>query len=551
MATLILVKQRAYLLVIAAWLVGSAAMMRGADDRAGLEPKFHTSDRCVACHNGLTTPAGRDVSIGLAWRSSIMANSARDPYWQASVRRETMDHPTAAHDIEDECSVCHMPAARYEAKLRGKKGEVFSFLPFDAHPEDAAAAEDGVTCSVCHQISKAKLGTRESFNGEFEVVTPPNKHDRPEYGPFDVTPGHQQIMDSSTGGFLPVLAAHIRDSALCATCHQLYTTALDAGGKRVGQLPEQVPYSEWLHSDYPARKSCQACHMPEVDELVQISSVLGVPRTGVRHHVFTGGNFLMLSMLNRYRAELNVAALPQELATAAEGTLAFLQSQSARLSVSKIEMVSGRLQAEVRVQNLTGHKLPTAYPSRRAWLHFVVRDGNGKTVFESGGLNPDGSIQGNDNDTDKTRYEPHYREITSSDQVQIYEPILGESDHTVTTGLIGAVVYLKDNRLLPSGFDKHTAEKDIAVAGDAADDPNFTGGGDTLLYSVPLGDARGPFRIEVELWYQPIGFRWAHNLAEYNASEPQRFVSYYDSMASTTATVLARTEATWQGAGAK
>ena len=54
---------------------------------------FQTSDRCFACHNGLSTAAGEDISIGLSWRPTMMANSARDPYWQAGVRRESMDHP--------------------------------------------------------------------------------------------------------------------------------------------------------------------------------------------------------------------------------------------------------------------------------------------------------------------------------------------------------------------------------------------------------------------------------------------------------------------------
>jgi hypothetical protein len=35
------------------------------------EPAFQTSDRCMACHNELKTPSGRDVSIGFNWRSSI------------------------------------------------------------------------------------------------------------------------------------------------------------------------------------------------------------------------------------------------------------------------------------------------------------------------------------------------------------------------------------------------------------------------------------------------------------------------------------------------
>ena len=53
---------------------------------------FQTSDRCFACHNGLSTSAGEDISIGFRGAPTMMANSARDPYWQAGVRRETIDH---------------------------------------------------------------------------------------------------------------------------------------------------------------------------------------------------------------------------------------------------------------------------------------------------------------------------------------------------------------------------------------------------------------------------------------------------------------------------
>jgi len=284
--------------------------------------------------------------------------------------------------------------------------------------------------------------------------------------------------------------------------------------------------------------------MPEVHEAVPVTVVLGVPRAGVHRHVFVAANFFLQGMLNRYRQDLDVVALPEELTAASERTVAFLQSESARVSIRSIGISSGSFQAEVFVQNLSGHKLPTAYPSRRAWLHVAVKDRDGRTVFESGALNPDGSIQGNDNDADPTRFEPHYREITSSDQVEIYEPILKDSAGRVTTGLLSAVGYLKDNRLLPSGFRKDTAEKDIAVVGEAADDPDFTDAGSLVRYSVALADAQGPFRVEAELWYQPIGFRWAHNLSPYDAPEPRRFVSYYDSMASSTAVVLARAEAT-------
>lgn len=285
--------------------------------------------------------------------------------------------------------------------------------------------------------------------------------------------------------------------------------------------------------------------MPEVKEKTPIAMVLGIPREGLHQHVFVGADFFMQRMLNRYRDDLSVEALPQELTGAADGTVAFLQAKSARVSIESMDISSGRLQAEVFVQNLSGHKLPTAFPSRRAWLHVLVKDRDDRTVFESGALNPDGSIQGNDNDADAARFEPHYTAIDSADQVQVYESILGDENGHVTTGLLAGIRYLKDNRLLPYGFDKQTADKDIAVLGNAANDPNFTGAGDRVRYSVALGNAPGPFHVKAELWYEPIGYRWANNLKPYDsAPEPHRFNSYFDSMNSGAAVILTSAEAT-------
>ena len=529
--------------VLALFLIASPILMRGGDGRSSATQNFQTSDRCVACHNGMKTEAGADYSIGLDWRASIMANSSRDPYWQGSVRRETIDHPMAAAEIQDECSHCHMPITYYDAHAQQKKVDVFSHLPFDADKKDNAKAADGVSCAVCHQISKQNLGTPASYVGNFVIDPPEAPNRRPEHGPFVIDAGHQRVMQSSTGGFLPEEGTQIRDSALCATCHTLYTTALDKDGKPAGRLPEQVPYQEWQHSDYAGKGSCQSCHMPEVKEKTPVTSLFGELREGARHHYFVGANFFMQRILSNYRQDLGVAALPSELTAASQRTVDFLQSQSARVSIQNLETGDGKLRVDVFVENLTGHKLPTAYPSRRAWLHVVIHDHSGRTVFESGALNKDGSIQGNVNDTDPSRFEPHFREITSGDQVEIYEPILKDPEGRVTTGLITAVGYLKDNRLLPRGFDKSTAEADIAVAGEAADDPNFNDEGSVVRYSPAVDPSAGPFHIEVELWYEPIGFRWAHNLGTYHADEPQRLVNYYDSLASGAAVILAKTEA--------
>ena len=500
---------------------------------------FTHSDNCLACHNTLLSPDGEDVSIGATWRSTMMANSARDPYWQAGVRRETIDHPKRSGDIQNECSACHMPMAQKIAHAAGGKGEVFTHLPIagPSGSELQRLASDGISCTVCHQIAPDRLGTRESFNANFSLLPTRADGTRTIFGPYQVDRGRQSIMRSVTG-FVQSEATHIKQSELCASCHTLITEAFGPNGEVIGSLPEQMNYQEWQHSAFRAEeRSCQSCHMPRVAGPVRASSVLGAARDEMAQHVFVGGNAFMVRMLNRYRNELGVAALPSELDATARATIRQLQGETATLSISPLQINGRQLEFRVDVRNLTGHKFPTGYPSRRAWLHVMVRSGDA-LVFESGAVDGTGAIGGNDNDLDPRRYEPHYEQITQSDQVQIYEPVLGDRSGTPTTGLLTATQYLKDNRLLPRGFEKSTAPAEIAVYGLAANDADFSQSGDQVRYAVDVSGG-GPYTVQVELLYQSIGYRWAHNLDSYDAPEPKRFVSYYRSMSSTSSILVA------------
>jgi hypothetical protein len=539
-----------------AWVmaVGLASVPQAAQEQEPLAPVgvhpdeiFQVSTDCMACHNGLTAPSGEDVSIGVQWRASMMANSARDPYWQAAVRRETIDHPGQAAAIENECSICHMPMARTRAGAMGAPGEVFANFPGSSRVPtlEQQLAADGVSCTVCHQISEERLGTEASLVGGFVIGGPDAVTGaRTIVGPYEVNQGHTALMRSATGA-QPTEAAYIRESELCATCHTLITSAFDQAGNVIGSLPEQVPYQEWQHSAFPADAvSCQSCHMPAVEAPMRISSVLGEDREAMGRHTFVGGNFLVLRMLNAHRDELGVTALPSELNAAVAATLRQLGADTATVEIPRIEHAGDVLEFDVAVTNVTGHKLPTAYPSRRAWIHLTVRDAAGAVVFESGRLAPSGAIVGNANDADASRFEPHYREISRPDEVQIYESIIAGPEGALTTGLLTATQYVKDNRLLPRGFDKATAEANVAVHGGASGDADFTGGSDHVRYAVGLGGAAGPFTVEAELLYQSIGFRWAWNLNAYDAVEPRRFVRWYDQMAADSAAPLATARAT-------
>ena len=537
-------KSLANCVALGAMIWAAAARIAAGQPVVEAHELFRTSDACMACHNGLVTPQGDDVSIGADWSASMMANSARDPYWQAAVRREVMDHPAAQAEIERECSTCHMPMSHVVARESGAHPEVFAHLPIrEAATEEDRLAADGVSCTMCHQITDENLGAPQSFTGGFVVDTQTGVGQRRIFGPFEVDEGRVTVMRSASD-FRPAEGAHLQTSEVCATCHTLYTNALGPDGNVIGELPEQVPYLEWQHSAFAEERSCQSCHMPVVEDSMAITSVLGQPREAFSRHSFRGANLFMLRMLNRYRDELGVAALPQEMDASLNRTSRHLQENTAVVRLEELQRDGDVIEAVVSVENLAGHKLPTAYPSRRAWVRFTVRDVDGDVVFESGALRPDGSIAGNDNDADPADYEPHYTEITREEEVQIYEPILIGPESQVTTGLLTAVDYAKDNRLLPDGFDKSSADDDIAVHGAAANDDDFSAGGDRVLYRIDASGREGPFALSAELWFQPIGFRWAQNLAPYDEVEPQRFVRYYESMSDVSALRLAGASAT-------
>ena len=503
---------------------------------------FQASDRCIACHNGLTSTAGEDISIAADWRASMMANSSRDPYWQAAVRREVMDYPQAQAAIEDECSICHMPMTTFSRRAAGAKGTVFDRLPIGAEDdEQARLSADGVSCTVCHQMSAERLGDPATFTGGYVIDT--RTADRRIFGRFAVDPGRTQVMRSSSG-FTPTESAHIRQSEVCASCHTLATHALAAGAAPGTRLPEQMPYVEWQQSAFRTSASCQSCHMPPVAGEAAIASVLGQPRPDVARHTFRGGNFFMLRMLNRFRDDLGVVAPAREMDAAIQRTIAHLQTDTVRVAITRVARAGSRVDVDVQIENLAGHKFPTAYPSRRAWLQVTATDATGRVIFESGAFGVDGRIAGNDADADSARFEPHYSRIDRADQVQIYESVMADPAGRPTTGLLTAASYLKDNRLLPRGFAKRPINPQTAVTGAAMDDPDFASGGDLVSYSIDASSATGEVSVVVNLWFQPIAYRWAENLRAYKAPEPERFIRYWDAMAPSSGIVIAAARGT-------
>lgn len=516
---------------------GTGALPALARHASGFEDSHYSgSGRCVDCHDGLMDDAGTDVSIVQDWSSSMMANAARDPYWIARVAAEIDRNPALKNMLDDTCSRCHAPMANDVAKktsiipsLSGEDSMLNAANPLFDH------AMEGVSCTLCHQMEDdGKLGTPEGASGNFSVQQYSQPSDRPAYGQYTDPSGALMLAQTQ---FNPVYGPHISTSSSCAACHDLKTPSVDASGVLIDTspesfFPEQMVYSEWLASDFaigqPGEKSCQACHMPEVSGSVMLATLGGGrPRQGFSRHSFLGANTVMQAILRDYRDELGISVEPAQFDASIARNRLFLQN-AATITIASSSLNSGQLEAEVRIINQTGHKLPSGFPSRRVYVHFVVSDTSGKVVFESGKLAADGSIIGNAADVDSKQYENHYTTITSADQVQIYEAVMGDANAMTTHTLMRASHYLKDNRLLPAGFDKGEVSTDIAVAGLAAADSDFDAGGDRIMYRVPI-PAAGSYTVRAELIYQPLAYGHLQDLfSSIHLPEVDQFKTMFD-----------------------
>ncbi|MBK7942105.1 MAG: hypothetical protein IPJ87_09570 [Flavobacteriales bacterium] len=106
-------------------LAAFAADRGGQGLAVGQNTYFMASGNCEGCHGhdpmeyaGVDSN-GVDVNVVDDWRSSMMANSARDPFWRAKVSHEGLVNPALQGIIEDKCTSCHAPMGRHDKFLTG------------------------------------------------------------------------------------------------------------------------------------------------------------------------------------------------------------------------------------------------------------------------------------------------------------------------------------------------------------------------------------------------------------------------------------------------
>jgi hypothetical protein len=289
--------------------------------------------------------------------------------------------------------------------------------------------------------------------------------------------------------------------------------------------------------------------MPRIDDPVIISSGYAFlePRTPYGLHQLAGANTAMIEIMRDNIELLGLTATEAHFDSTLLWTQQMLTENSVELSFvnSSHHIIpdNNAYEVVIKVRNKVGHKFPSGYPSRRAFIEFIVHF-EGDTVFHSGQLDPSGArILGSDDDGLED-YEPHYDVITNDSQVQIYEIVAGDVEMNPTNVLERAYVPLKDNRLVPLGFSvNHEVYDTTTVEGNVLLDPNFNfeneetqgSGTDEITYSLDISlftDNWPDWDVTCNIWYQSMPPRWVESMFDYEDDAISEFQSLYEAQGS-------------------
>ncbi len=492
----------------------------------GFNGLFAGSGECIQCH-GFDTAGiasvnilGEDINLVDDWRASMMANSAKDPFWRAKVSHEVILYPQHQQVIETKCTSCHAPMGHFAAMHNGQQYYSMAEALTDSF------ALDGISCLACHQQGLEDLGDLNSGHLNFDTT-------KVAYGPYISPLASPMVMASQ---YTPVYSEHISDAGVCAGCHTLITETLDYDGNFTGnKFVEQATYHEWLNSTYEVGNvTCQSCHMEAISkgEILIAAGFETEPRSPFYLHNLSGANVFMLKLFRDNIEELGLAATEQQFNESIWATEDMLYNKSINIDLSFLERTADTAFFEMNIANLAGHKFPSGYPSRRVFVEFLVENEFGDTIFISGKTDDTFEVIGHNSD-----YEPHYDIIRAEDEIQIYEMVVADANDNVTTVLVRGEYAFKDNRIPPLGFEStHATYDTVAVFGLANEDLNFNKdnsglegtGADKIQYHVPLNGEFSMLEVSAKVYYQTAPPKWMAELFAEESDEIDKFRALFD-----------------------
>ncbi|MDT8419400.1 MAG: hypothetical protein RQ754_03125 [Desulfuromonadales bacterium] len=614
--------RRVFLLVVMlslcliAGVAFAAAVAPDEIKQPGTQPNegrnLESPEKCDNCHGGYDAA----VEPAFNWRGSAMGNAGRDPIFWATLaiaeqdfdgsgdlcvrchstggwyggRSEPTDGSGLAASDDDgvDCDTCHAMTNPDNSEFLGAQ-----FPPFIANDGAPPPDTEGfygsgmlslfggadklgpyVDADARHQFSQSKFHRSVDFCGSCHDVS------NPVTG--DLAPGHggqltsDPVIQGGLGSPIENKAAfnyppymygvvertfsEYKASALSETLVSNFTNLpvdLQVPGGAL-EVAYQAALAAGTGGNYadgdPRYFSCQTCHMKPVEGFG--ANKRGIPyRLDLPHHDFTGGNHWIGDLIKyqNTNGQLRLGGGMSDVQLAA--------TDAGKLRAEKALTEAGSLTVtgnDVKVTNLTAHKLISGYPEgRRMWLNIKWYDGvSPDPIRTDGGYGPIGVTVPNPAggpdvavksiidlyDANTKIYEAHYG-ITqewaqtlidvvgvSPDFVVSYDRLTGLPDYTLgevkaqQAGsshesfhfvLNNAVV--KDNRIPPYGMRYNDARKRNALPV-PADQYGNPGAGGVYNYSdvFTLSPPPGATYATIDLLYQGTSWEYIQFLDKAN-----------------------------------
>ena len=339
--------------------------------------QFFSAKRCLGCHQ----------DTHAAWSESLHRNAAREPFY-----RESADILLRTRGIEftRHCESCHTPIALFSGAL--SKSGPRQQAPF------TSLDDEGVTCTVCHSITEARLNGTGSFTIRRPALLA-KEDGTPIFGNFT----DEQILADIPAHKRAVMRPLLRTPEFCATCHKVDAPPDLNGYKHMRGFSA---YDEWQQSGAShesvspyyrseQRVDCRGCHMPKIESLNDRAAKKGV----IASHQWLGAN----TAAPLFYGQMKQVKLTEEFLSSQVISADIFALKRESTGETLPEVTSGsqlalnpgeEITAEVVVANRkAAHSFaPEVRDLYEIWVAFEAVDDQGKTLMRSGFIKPDGML---------------------------------------------------------------------------------------------------------------------------------------------------------------
>lgn len=336
---------------------------------------FFPASRCAVCH--------QDTHAG--WSQSLHRNAGREPFYKESV--ELLQHSRGIEPTRH-CESCHAPVALLSgALITGSK-------------EPRSLDDEGVTCSVCHAITAARADGTGSY-----TIRRPALLAREDGTPIFGDVSNEQILADIPAHKRAVMRPLLKQPEFCATCHkssappELNHYKFTRGFSAYDEWQQSGASHETVTPFYrrAERTDCRACHMSRVDSANDLAAKNGL----IASHRWLGANTAaplfykqaeQVAMTEKFLQAnvLNVDIFAVKSATTGEPLVPLAVGEDNCVALAPGQEAT----VEVVIANRNAaHSFP---PELRdlyeAWVEFEAMDAAGKTIYRSGFLQADASL---------------------------------------------------------------------------------------------------------------------------------------------------------------